>query len=380
MKVAGGGAVGVAALAIAAAAALAGCGGAGTGRPPAKGTVRPVAAPLSASLSGTGTTWAVVPVSAASGRYWELLVERDGASRWSLATPPGVADNGGLVVGSRGGNSLVAGFRPSEDMVFSPLAATADAGVTWSPGLLDAGLASLPDALAAAPDGRLLALLGGGQARLSAPGGRRWVRLASAGSLASGVAGRPCGLAGLTAAAFTPAGTPLLGGACTRGQAAGIFAYRGGRWQAAGPRLPASLAAGGVQVLRLTAAGGSDLALLAAGRPPAVSLLAAWTTGGGRWTLSAPLRLPGSRVDSVALGPGGSVAVVLPGGRAAALSGIGAGWRQLPALPARTAGLAVGARGRLDAIATHGTQLTVWRLIPRPGSWARVQALAVPVH
>ena len=168
------------ALGIAIGAGLAGCARAGPPVSRVAAATPGLAVPLSTSLPSTGATWAVVPVAARSGQFWELLVERAGSSRWSLVTPPGVADNGGLVVSPRGGHSLVAGFRPSEDMVFSPLAATTDAGVTWSPGLLDASLANVPDALAATPDGRLLALLRGGEAKLSVPGGTRWTTLASA--------------------------------------------------------------------------------------------------------------------------------------------------------------------------------------------------------
>ena len=75
--------------------------------------------------------------------FWQLFVRPATASRWSLVTPPGVADNGGLVAAG-GGTSLVVGFRPSQNLVFSPLATSTDAGRNWTPGLLDAGLADTP--------------------------------------------------------------------------------------------------------------------------------------------------------------------------------------------------------------------------------------------
>ena len=69
---------------------------------------------------------------------------------------------------------MVAGFRPSQNLAFSPLAFTRDNGTAWSAALLDAPLADVPDALAAAPGtGRLLALLADGQTELSGPGGTR---------------------------------------------------------------------------------------------------------------------------------------------------------------------------------------------------------------
>ena len=126
-------------------------------------------------LSTATGTWAVVPMGG-SPAFWQLLRYPARGNGWSLVTPPGVADNGGLVLADLGGQSLVAGFRPSEDLAFSPLATTEDGGKTWSPGILDAGLADVPDALAAGADGHLLALLSDGRAEESAsstarPGG-----------------------------------------------------------------------------------------------------------------------------------------------------------------------------------------------------------------
>jgi hypothetical protein len=360
------------------ATALAGCGQAAVpGRLPAGPGI-----PLATSFAGRGDVWAVLPVPAGTEHFWELVGKHAGG-RWALVTPPGVEDTGGLAVGSHGGRSLVAGFRPTADQVFSPLAVTADGGATWSPGgLFDPGLADVPDALAAAPDGRLLALLSGGQVALSAPGTSggvaRWTPLASRRSLAAGT-GRECGLTRLTAAAFSSSGTPLLGGICTRRGAVGIFAYRDGGWRAAGPALPRPLAAGEVQVLRLTVAGPGEVALLAVGRPPGVKLLVARARGGD-WALSAPLRLGASWVTSVAFGADGSVGATLPGGRAVLLRGIGDTWQPLPALPPGTATLALEAGGQAGALAVSGNHLVVWQAAPGTTGWSRTQTLAVPLR
>src|ERR1019366_4915858 len=48
------------------------------------------------------------------------------APSWKLVTPVAVADNGGLVVATTGPQSLVTGFRPSQDLTFSPITATSD--------------------------------------------------------------------------------------------------------------------------------------------------------------------------------------------------------------------------------------------------------------
>ena len=129
--------------------------------------------------------------AAEHNNFWQLFVRPAATGKWRLATPPGVASNGGLVVASLGAGSVVAGFRPSQDLSYSPLATTHDNGTAWTPGLLDAALADVPDALAAAPGGgHLLALLASGQAELSGPGGTGWTRLATRQSLAASPAGR----------------------------------------------------------------------------------------------------------------------------------------------------------------------------------------------
>lgn len=211
---------------------------------------------------------------------------------------------------------MITGFRPSQQLTYTPLAVTGDGGQAWSSaGPLDGALASLPDALAPAPgSGRLLALLANGTVRLAAPGYASWSSLASQQTLAATPAGRRCGLQSLTAAAFTPSGEPLLAGACTRPGTAGIFAVRDGTWQPAGPRLPAALAGQDVTVLRLTRTANSIVALLAAGTGPAASVLAAWSAdSGGHWALSAPARLNGAQLTSTSFGPRGAAAIMLSG-------------------------------------------------------------------
>ena len=209
----------------------------------------------------------------------------------------------------------MAGFRPSQDLVFTPLAVTGDDGASWSAGVLDAALADVPDALAAGPAGRggMLALLADGTVQFSARGGTGWTTLASRRSVAATAAGRRCGLRALTAVAFGPAGTPMVGGACTRAGTAGVFARAAGTWRAAGPALPASLARQNVTVLRLATAADGTAALLAAGSGQADSLVAGWSAGGGAWAESPPLRLGGPQVTSASFAPGGITAVVLPG-------------------------------------------------------------------
>ena len=252
--------------------------------------------------------------------FWQLFVRPAGATRWSLVTPEGVADNGGLVAAAgAGGTSLVVGFRPSQALAFSPLATSGDTGQHWTPGLLDADLADVPDAMAVAPSGQTLALLHGGSIEAAASAGAatagQWSRLATLSALAASAPGRGCGLVAVNAVSFGPDNVPMAAGSCVRRGVAGVFADTGGTWQAAGPVLPAGFGGDQVQVLGLARTvlantGSGNAALLVAG----TDLLAAWSDG-ARWTVSRAGRGRGrervgvragrQRLGAAGRGPGG---------------------------------------------------------------------------
>ena len=120
-----------------------------------------------------------------------------------------------------------------------------------------------------------------------------------------------------------------------------------------GRRCPRGSRGDQVQVLGLARTSGGDAALLLAG----TDLLAAWRDG-TRWTVSAPVPAAGG-IAASGFGPGGSVWVLLGGGRAEAVAGAGGSWRALPPVPRgngdarardrrrvrRAGGLRVGAHG-----------------------------------
>jgi hypothetical protein len=395
---------GVAVIAVAAAggAGLAGCGG--RPGPAAARPAGPGSLPLAISGPDGAMTWAVIPMGSAApgpGQVWEL-VTLAGGSRWTVATPPAVTTSGAIAVTAGRGGSLLAAIRPRQALRFSPVTGTADGGRTWVPGNPAPGLAAVPDALAAAPDGRELIALAGDpaiavQSRWPASGGGlvpagQWTALAGRTSLAAAPAGRACGVTALTAAAFSPAGRPVLGADCRRPGVAGILAGPPGGWQLAGPPLPAGLRGRRIRVLRLTLAAGRLTALLQAGAGPAAVLVAAWTADGRAWTVSAPLPLRGAAVSSTSFGGDGTAAVELGGRRAMLVPGpvaarppagpapAGRAWRRLPALPAAPhVTLAVPGGAAVMALATDGGVLTVWQLSRGGGGWIRVQRVVVPV-
>jgi hypothetical protein len=309
--------------------------------------------------------------------FWQLFVRPAGASRWSLVTPPAVADNGGLVAaGGAGGTSMLVGFRPSQGLAFSPLAMSSDTGKNWTPGLLDAALADVPDALAVGASARVLALLRDASIEMAptpaAAAAGQWSRLTTLAALAASAPGRSCGLVGLNAVSFGRHDIPMAAGSCLRRGVAGVFAESGGSWQAAGPTLPAGFGGDQIQVLGLATMSGGDAALLLAGS----DLLAAWWDG-TRWTVSVPVPAAGGIAGS-GFGSGGSLWVLLGGGRAETIAAVGGPWRALPPAPKGTATLAPGAGGGYDALAVSGSVLTVWRLAS--AVWAKVQVIHVPIE
>jgi hypothetical protein len=373
---------------------------AGCGSSPAADTARatgPATSPLATAFASTaGSDWAIVQMGGSAAQeenFWELFVRPSGTAQWRQATPLGVADNGGLVVASPGGTSLLTGFRPSQDLTYSPLATSSNNGTSWSAtGPVSPGLASAPDALAAGPGGQVIALTGGGGVQLGSGSGASWKRLSSLPALAATPAGRACGLTGLTATAFTSSGTPVLAGNCSRAGIAGVFTgsdISGQGWQAAGPSLPASLARDEIDVLRLAETGTGLVALLRAGGGPRASLVVAfWQpgtatsgstgSGAGTWTMSAPLRIGTSQLESTTVGPGWAIGVTLNGNRGATLAGPGLAWQAVPALPRWTATLALGPAGAVDAIAAHLGTFSDWRLQPGSG-WTLAQTVHVEI-
>jgi hypothetical protein len=134
-------------------------------------------------------------------------------------------------------------------------------------------------------------------------------------------------------------------------------------------------------------------ALLAVGRGRAARLLGAWSNQDGTsWTLSQPYRAGPARPLSAALGSsasgspgGGSLGVLLSGGRAVSVSGPGAAWRVLPALPASASSAPAGgttlaaAPGGFEALTARGGQLSVWALSSGASAWDRSQVINVAI-
>jgi hypothetical protein len=321
----------------------------GVGGSPAPAPAAPVAAqaaPLASAAGATSGEWATVPMGHVAGEnlFWELFFRDRPGLPWRLVTPPGVADNGGLVLALRTGPSLLAGFLPSQFLKFSPLAATPDGGRTWFPGLLSAALVRSPDSLAAAgATTYALVASSGGEVLASSAHLSAWRRVADRAAVGGSLSAARCGLIRLTAVAVAPTGGLMVGGRCRATGAVGIFSLVGGRWRAAGPPLPAGVTRGPVDVLRLESVGRADLAVLEVRTATRREVVAAWSTDGGdHWSTSPALAVPGAGgVTSAGFGPSGAAYVLATTGRGGATldvtSGPGGGWARLPAPPAGAA-------------------------------------------
>jgi len=342
----------------------------------------------SAVTTATGS-WAIAAMghlNDPANTFWELFFRAPGATRWSLVTPPGVADNGGLVAGASSGPFTI-GFEPSELLRYSPLAQTTDGGAHWTPALLPTALATAPDALAyepAAPGapGRALALVRSGRVLASTASLATWVPLVSASALnAAGT--RSCGVNSVDALALGPDDLPLVGTSCRRAGQVGVFTQTGGLWQSTGPTLGGALSGSATRVLRLAVADSLTAGLAAASGRGGTSLVAVWRPVGGSWTVSAPLRLGAhAALLSTGVGADGTLVVLFgsPGRTPApAVISRGGSWTRLPTPPAGAVTLAPMSDGSVDSFAVTGSELRVYTLAQGSNTWDRSQSLAVPI-
>jgi hypothetical protein len=380
-------------IALAAGAILiAGCGTKPATSRPVAPAVRPVVGGptlATSASSASGTDWAVVKMGGAADsldNFWELFVRSAGTTGWRLATPAGVASNGGVVMAATGVTSLVTGFLPSQQLTFSPLATTTDGGANWSQSaLLDPGFEDVPYALGAGSAGQLLALTDTGAVEVSRNAGASWRTITTQRVLAASPPSRACGIQALTAAGWTPTGLPLVTARCGHPGVAGVFVQSAGGWRRAPLPLPANLSRATVDVIGLATNGPRTTVVLAARTAGRIAMLAGWSPdGGASWQLSPELPAGTATGPSVSIWADGSVGLVLPAGSASSASGatIGwqsAGWRTLPLLPARTTTLAAGPGGEPQALAVSGTALTAWQLAGGSIRWTLTQTIHVPV-
>ena len=347
---------------------------------------------LASGVSTPDGSWSTVPmgqVSDQSNTFWELFHTAPGSSRWTLVTPEGTADNGGLVAGVSG-DSIAAGVLPSALLRFSPLSSSADGGASWTPVFLPGALARLADALAIQASGTPagLAVTQGGTVMVATKNLGSWAPLVSAAALRR--AAPSCAVSAIAAVTFSVAGAPLVATDCGRGGRAGLFSQSDGSWHLTGPALPVGRGVAATGVLRLETSSGSTTLLGTVGGPGHRALVVAWTQDDSAWDVSDPLPVP--KADSVrasAVGSDGRVAVLVGGPNSTrAVFEVGAGgrtWSSLPPPPPGATGVALPSdtptvdAPPVDVFSVNGSALRVFELTPSGSSWAGVQTTRVPI-
>jgi hypothetical protein len=363
---------------------------------------RPPTLPLVAATTTPGLASVLIPMGHLydpTNTFWQVFLSSGGAGGWTLHTPLGVADNGGLEAATSATGQLVVGFLPSAQLTFSPVTSTADSGASWTEGQLPQGLAAVADGLAVGPTGNLLGLVSrDGQTVLSSPGGlSSWTPIASTTTLARSAPG--CGLSAITAVAFWPSGRPVIGTDCATGGAVGLLAPDGSTigspgsdsdsdsvsWESTGPRLAGVGPTVSTSVIRLVSTGSGLVGLASSRSGSATSLVAFWNQGTpDRWMASTPTPVaPGWTVAATGVGGAGGRAVTVlfeSGDRRQVdqISGPGGSWSRLPTPPAGTGAVAA-AGTETDAFVASGKSLSVWTLPPGATGWSRSATMTVPV-
>jgi hypothetical protein len=380
LRVVGWSVIGAAGCALAAVASALPAGGA---------TVPPLPASAVSTPDGSWSTLPMGHLSDQSNTFWQLLHASPGSSRWTLVTPEGTADNGGLVAGVSG-DSIAAGVLPSALLRFSPLSSSSDGGASWSPVFLPGALATSVDALAIETSGVQagLAVMHDGTVLAASKNLGSWAPLVSAVALRR--AAPSCDVTAIAAVAFSAAGAPLVAAGCERGGRVGLFSQTDGSWHLSGPTLTVGRGRGATGVLRLETSGGATTLLASGASAGHQALEVAWAQNGSGWTMSAPLPVPGAdSVRASAVGTDGRVAVLVsrpksqravfevgPGGRA---------WSSLPPPPSGATGLAVpGDTPTVDAppvdvFSVNRSALRVFELTPSGATWSLVQTTEVPI-
>jgi hypothetical protein len=370
--------------------------GLGVGARPAGGALASgastVAAPLPSGTETAGGAWAVLPMgllSDPSNTFWQVLHTPPGtgsSSHWSVVTPQGVADNGGLVAGAST-NSVVVGTLPSKFLTFSPLSVSVDNGTSWSPAFLPGALAARPDALAdvGGTNGGSFAIVGSTVLR-AGQGAAAWSSLVTLRRLRQ-VSPR-CDATALDAVAAMPSGSPLIATGCGRGGTVAVFTTSGGSWRQVGTTLHPSFAGWSTSVLRLESNGPATTAVVTAAHGGHAVVVALWQNG-GQWSESVPLPVTSNTpLLASSVGAAGTVAVLVGPARAPVAYDLSPGgrWTRLPPLPPATRALGpletgVGFGGSvIDAFTVSGgTELGVYALTPSGTSWAKVQSTEVPL-
>lgn len=346
---------------------------------------RPAAVgPLPSSLTTSAGTWAAVPMGHLHQRlttYWQLFFLPDGSERWrDDVSALAVGTNGGLLLATPDGRSLVVAVRPANRLRFSALVGTTS-GSSWNP---IAPVDGAIDSLSVGADGQRLALVAGssGGRVVAGDAGSTWHVLVSGRTLRRAPAARSCSPRALSAVGSLAGVSPVVGASCGNAGTVGLFAEEAGTWRSIGPAHISS--AQHTEVLSIGATSGTPTVLLNTATHWATGIEATWPAADGSWERSSKLSLGrhGHLVSVGAVPGGGEFVVYSTSARSlhlATIGGPGTRWVHLPDPPRGTATVAFPRPGRVDALSVADTTMTDWVLRTGTAAWTRHQVVHVKI-
>jgi hypothetical protein len=349
----------------------------------------PLAAPLPTTFSAGTTSLVLLPMGHLSSRlntFWQVFRQKSPVTPWRLDTPPGAADNGGLVrasfsSGDPPSGKVVLGFLASKLLSFSPLVSSSDARGSWN------GQAVLPRALTPVPSSLVVtssadyALVGkhGREILRASQLGGSWQPFLSRDELAQSPGGKACGVKALTSLSAAPGGL-LVGASCSHGGTSPLFIYSASVF-----RVVKSAAGAGQSVLGAYQTMSAEVVLLA-GYVKRHQQLVALVTKGSGFVTSSPLSLSANERLEWAGADKAALYVLTASGRVASprrerlleLAPGGSGWQLVSDLPVGTMAVGFSKGGQPEAFVVHDSRLSILRFDHISG-WRKLETLNVPI-
>jgi hypothetical protein len=356
---------------------------------PASATPNAPVSSFATSFVLDGSTYAAIPMGDLGdplNTFWQLFTLPSGATHWALDTPPGVADNGGLVIERGMPSSLEVAFRPSSYLRFTPIAARgAHSGSGWaSGGLIPAGLVAAPDAFVGTDGAEFAAVESrGGSVLRAATDSSRWTTIGTASSMSAAARGQ-CRVEGVESLAAASSLSLYAGTACSSGKRAGILDFANRTWHDIGPTLGSRTRGVTSSVLGLEVSSGALTAVVSTTSDSRTRLILTGSSDGGRtWSTSEPFGLPASAsiVSVGSVGSSGAFVVWRSATGVSAAVATRGRWTALPPMPDRAWTLAFpeGTTQAIDAVGGHHSTFLAWHFDTRARRWDETQSMSVPI-
>ncbi len=338
------------------------------------------------SVSIDGSTYSAIPMGDLGddlNTFWQLFRLPAGATRWTLDTPTGIADNGGLVIEGGSPSALAVAIRPSDLLTFTPIAVSGARSSWTNGGLIPGAVIGAPNAFVGTSAVEFAAVdTSDGAVLRSKDGGSNWTRIASGASLTYVAAGS-CQVRGVRALATDAGPTLYAGTSCSEGNRAGIFEFSGSSWRDVGPNLGALGHGASRRVLTLSSSPRSLVAMIATTSDSTTRLVFARSSSNGASWATTSLRLPPSVfiVSAGTISGTGAYVVWRKNGLFAAISSPNGHWSSLPELPgtAWTLAFPQGLSGAIEALGGRLSTFNAWRLDLSTSHWSQFQTIAVPI-